>query len=132
MQPAYGAILGQLASKPPIGAPPAAMGVNAGQPPAMPNQPPPPTGTGAIPLGDPGSTPKGAADDAILTLRTLQGHFPSLAPQIGQWIDTVKAAAKPPAPPTTGGGAPSSPPGADAGVPAGGSGPAMPPTPGLP
>jgi hypothetical protein len=60
----------------------------------MPGLPPPPTGVGAIPTGDPSSDPKEAADNAVLALRDLMGHFPSLKPTIDGAIDQIKSAAK--------------------------------------
>ena len=98
---AYGNILATLGAKPGIGGPPPApaMGVGMGAPPTFPGAPPAPTGAGAIPTGDPSTVPKAAADQAILSLREAQGHFPNLSPMIDAMIDALKAVARPPAPP---------------------------------
>ncbi len=80
---------------PPLGAPPgAALGINAGAPPKMPGMIPPPTGKGAIPTGDPSTTKKEAADNAILALREMKGHYPSLATSADSMIDQIKSSSK--------------------------------------
>jgi hypothetical protein len=85
------------------------MGVGMGAPPPMPGLPPPPTGAGGIPTGDPGNSAKGAADNAILSLRELAGFYPSLKSMIDTGIDAIKAVAKPAATggPSAGGPTPS-------------------------
>ena len=56
--------------------------------------PPAPTGIGAIPTGDPGTTAKGAADQAILSLREVLGFYPALGPDVQGIIDKIKGAAQ--------------------------------------
>jgi hypothetical protein len=85
---------------PPPGPPnPAAMGVGMGAPPGMPGLPPPPTGQGAIPLGNPGNDKKAAADQTILNLRELSGHYPALKSMLDSTVDAIKAASSIPAAP---------------------------------
>lgn len=102
----YGSMLGKLAAA----AQPASLGM--GNPPDLSGigTPPPPTNVGAMPTGTSGTDAKGAADNAILALRDVQGHFPQLKTQIDGMIDGLKnaAQAQAPAPPM---GAPA-PPGA--------------------
>lgn len=86
--------LASLASAPK--AAPASLGV--GTPPQMPGLPPAPTGIGAMPTGSAGTTPKGAADSAILYLREAQGHFPAMKQQIDAMIESLKSAASSNAP----------------------------------
>jgi hypothetical protein len=114
----YGNSLAALAGGggPPIGAPPgppnpAAHGVGMGPPPGMgPGMPPPPTGIGAIPMGaGAGDNKKAAADQAILDLRELTSHFPSLGPMLSATIDAIKAASSTPAPPAPPAGGPTIP-----------------------
>jgi hypothetical protein len=89
---------------------PAAMAAPPGPLPPQEGLPPPPSGVGAIPTGDPGTTAKGAADTAILGLRECVGHYPSLAPVIQATIDAIKAAAQTKGgPPKAGLGQPSPP-----------------------
>lgn len=95
---------------PPLGIPPgAALGVGQGAPPAMPGLPPPPTGKGAMPTGDPSTNKKEAADNAILSLRELKGHYPSLGQTLDQAIDQIKSAAKSAAPAKAALGTPTTP-----------------------
>lgn len=75
---------------------PASLG--SGPPPAMKGLPPPPTGAGAMPTGDPGSTQKSAADQAILALRQAAGFFPAMTQQINAMIDQFKSSAQSQAP----------------------------------
>jgi hypothetical protein len=77
----------------------------------MPGAIPPPTMTGAMPTGDPSTNKKEAADNAILSLRELKGHYPSLSQTVDQAIDQIKSAAKSTPPPKPGLGSPT-PPGA--------------------
>lgn len=109
----YGDLLGQAAGigdPPPPAAPPgAALGVNAGKPPSMPGLPPPPTGAGGIPTGDPSTNKKEAADNAVTALRELKGHYPALSVQVDAVIDQIKSAAKAPSAPKGGLGVPSPP-----------------------
>lgn len=107
----YGQVLGSpppAADAPPqVGAPPgAALGIGLGQPPKMPGLPPPPSMTGAMPTGDPSTNKKEAADNAILALREVKGHYPNLAQAVDSTIDQIKSAAKTPAPSKAGLGAP--------------------------
>lgn len=116
---AYGNTLQALLSKasPQVGAPPAAASLGMGQPPQMPGLPPPPTGLGAMPTGDPSTTKKAAADQAILALREVKGHYPQLATMLDATVDALKAAAQPaqpngasaPAPPSGAGEPPTAP-----------------------
>jgi hypothetical protein len=77
------------------GAPaPAAQGVGLGAPPVMPGLPPPPSGVGPIPTGDPGTTKKDALDNAVLALREATGHAPNLKSAIEAMIDSLKAEAQ--------------------------------------
>lgn len=102
----YGALLGQPPAAPPpdpagdLGPPPpgAAQGVGMGMPPKMPGMPPPPTGAGAMPTGDPSTDKKEAADNAVIALREVMGHYPSLANTINPVIDQIKTVAKAPSP----------------------------------
>jgi hypothetical protein len=106
---------GDLLGKPPgVGAPPmpppgAALGAGLGTPPKMPGLPPPPTGAGGIPTGDPSTNKKEAADNAVLALRELKGHYPSLQGQLDTMIDGIKSAAKAPGKSNPGLGAPAPP-----------------------
>ncbi len=107
----YGDVLGNppppAGAPPQVGAPPgAALGVGMGKPPVMPGLPPPPTNKGAMPTGDPSTNKKEAADNAILALREVKGHYPSLAQVVDGAIDQIKSAAKPPSPTKAGLGAP--------------------------
>lgn len=93
----YGDLLDKLGGGggAPVGPPPAAaQGVNLGKPPVMPGLPPKPTGVGAMPTGDPSTTKKAAADNAVLSLRELQGYYPSLKQMLDAAIDGIKALAK--------------------------------------
>lgn len=85
----YGAALAAAAAAPN----PAAHGIDAGAPPKFDGQLPPPTGTGAVPTGTPGTSAKGSADEAILALRTCMGYYPSLKDQLEQTITALKGAA---------------------------------------
>jgi uncharacterized protein YjbJ (UPF0337 family) len=49
---------------------------------------------GAIPTGDPGTTAKGAADQAILALRECLGFYPALGPDVQALVDKIKGAAQ--------------------------------------
>jgi hypothetical protein len=94
----YGDLLNQPApgGAPPIGPPPqaAALGAGLGAPPKMPGVPPPPTGAGAMPTGDPSTDKKEAADNAVMSLREVKGHYPSLGAQVDTMIDQIKSVAK--------------------------------------
>lgn len=85
-----------------IGHPPAPLGM--GTPPPMPGLPPAPTGIGMMSTGDPGTTAKSVADQAILALREAKGYFPNLGVEIDAMIEGLKKAgarapgAKPPTP----------------------------------
>jgi hypothetical protein len=94
----YGQALGALGGAPPMPPPAAVQGIDMGKPPVMPNMPPPPTGVGAMPVGDPSTTKKAAADSAILALRELKGHYPNLGGMVDSTIDAIKASAKGAAP----------------------------------
>jgi hypothetical protein len=50
--------------------------------------------TGAIPTGDPGTTAKGSADNAVLALREVVGFFPALGPDVDAFVSKIKAAAQ--------------------------------------
>ncbi|MDE2105310.1 MAG: hypothetical protein KGL39_49245 [Patescibacteria group bacterium] len=104
----YGSMLSKLAQS----AQPATLGM--GNPPDMSGMglPPPPTNIGAMPTGGSGTDAKGAADQAILALRDVQGHFPQLKTQIDGMIDSLKSATQQKAPPPPLGAA--TPPGAPA------------------
>lgn len=92
----YGNMLGKLAAA--ASPQPATLGLGA--PPDMSGlgTPPPPTNVGAMPTGGSGTDAKGCADQAILSLRDAQGHFPQLKPQIDAMIDGLKSAAQQQAP----------------------------------
>jgi hypothetical protein len=110
----YGNILQKLATggAAPAGvAAPAALGVGVGAPPKMPDLPPPPTMTGAMPTGSPSTDKKAAADQAVTSLRDLKGHYPQLGTMLDATVDAIKAAATGPggAAPTGPLGAPSAP-----------------------
>jgi len=93
-------------------APPSVLGIGAGAPPKMPDQLPTPTGVGAVPTGDPGSTPKEIADQAIIKLRAAATAFPSLASQLNGCADALVAASRAQAgPPPAGLGQPTPTPG---------------------
>lgn len=101
----YGPQLGALGGGG-LGAPPAAHGVGLGAPPPLPGLPPPPTGIGQMPVGDPSVQSKAAADQAILALREASSHYPALKPMLDATIDGLKQAATasasdPSAPPTS-------------------------------
>lgn len=77
----------------------AALGKQNAAMPASPNPPteglpPAPTMTGAIPTGDPGTTAKGAADNAVLALREVVGFYPALGPDVNAFVEKIKAAAQ--------------------------------------
>lgn len=55
--------------------------------------PPPPTMTGRMPTGAPGTTKKVAADDAISALRGFQGWVPEMTNDINDFINRIKQAA---------------------------------------
>lgn len=84
----YGGLLAQAAGA----ANPAAHGVGQGDPPQFQDQPPLPTNIGAVPTGSPGTAPKQAADEAVLSLRAMAGFFPSIGPDIEQMITKIKGA----------------------------------------
>jgi len=108
--PGIGAPPQPPAAPSPMGAPPgAALGVGAGPVPKMPGLPPPPTNVGAMPTGDPSTNKKESADNAILALREVKGHYPSLGPVVDQAIDQIKSAAKAGGPKSVGLGAPAAP-----------------------
>jgi hypothetical protein len=86
----YGAQLAEMIGG--AGPSPAAHGIGMGQPPAMPGIPPPPNGLGPIPTGDTATTPKAAADEAVLTMRKAIGKFPQLKDQLEATIEALKAA----------------------------------------
>jgi hypothetical protein len=104
LQALLGAAGGGGGGAPSLGTPPpnpASLGM--GTPPSLPGLPPPPTGMGAMPTGDPATTKKAAADQAILALREAKGHYPSLGSMLDATDDALKTAAtgaeagKPPA-----------------------------------
>ena len=102
----YGAALGAMAG-------------GGGPPPTVtPGGPPPPSMTGKMETGDPSTTPRVAASSAIMALRALQGHFPSMQPNIEGMIAQIQDVVKAP------GAAPG---GAPAGAPAMVGPPSMPP-----
>ena len=65
----------------------------------MPGLPPPPTGLGPIPVGNPATDRKAAADEVVQKLRDAQGHFPALKDQIDAMVGAFKSATAAPGPP---------------------------------
>ncbi len=102
---------GGAAAAPPPTAPP-----NPSSPPsALPaplSAPPPPTGVGEMPLGNPMSDPKAAAKNAILGLMEVKNGNPAMSDKIDGWIAELRDVGKKPAGPGGGevGGPPIMPP----------------------
>lgn len=81
--------------------------------------PPPPTGMGAMSTGGASGGPRESVSAAILALRDVKNHFPSMGQQVDSWISSLQESGKPFAikPPALSGEAP-------------GGAPSMPPIPG--
>lgn len=79
---------------------PASLGIGAV--PDLPGLPPKPKMVGEMPIGSPGTTEKTARDDAIASLRTLQGFKPSMRDDIEAFISKLKTTDQPESKPPLG------------------------------